>query len=71
MYDAVWMHGCAVVVCQGSASMISWAAGEDNYHRTQHIERRSHFTREASWSDSIIDVRYCPTVEMLADILRR
>lgn len=77
--EAVWLRKLlkalllddrAVVIYQDNTSAISWAAGADNFHRTKHIERRYHFTREA-WAEGIIEIRYCPTADMVADILTK
>ena len=70
LMKALLLDGRSVVLYQDNTSAISWAAGEDNFHRTKHIERRYHFTREA-WADGIIELRYCPTADMIADILTK
>jgi transposase InsO family protein len=46
-------------------------ATEDNYHaRTKHIDIRFHFIRQTI-SDKQIDIKYCPTEDMTADILTK
>ena len=46
-------------------------AKHDQFHaRTKHIDIRYHFIREAiTWN--IIEVRYCPTQHMIADIFTK
>ena len=39
-----------------------------SHNRTKHIEIKFHYVREAL-EDNIIDLIYCPTEEMTADIL--
>ena len=78
--EAVWLRklvACMllgknepVVVFQDNTSTIQWAAGTENFHRTKHIERKYNYSREA-WADGIIEIRYCPTAEMTADILTK
>ncbi len=64
------LDGSPVIVYQDNTSTIQWAAGSDNFHRTKHIARKYHFSREA-WIDGIIEIRFCPTEEMVADILTK
>jgi hypothetical protein len=46
-------------------------ATDDNYHaRTKHIDIRYHFIRQTV-SDQKINIKYCPTEEMTADILTK
>ena len=77
--EAVWLKRLmssllldnrAVVIYQDNTSTIHWAAGVDNFHRTKHIERKYNFSREA-WADGTVDIRFCPTVDMTADILTK
>jgi hypothetical protein len=78
--EAVWLRklmACMllgsrgpVVVFQDNTSTIQWAAGIENFHRTKHIERKYNYSREA-WADGIVEIRYCPTAEMTADILTK
>ena len=43
----------------------------DNYHaRTKHIDTRFHFIRQTV-ADGIINLLYCPTEDMLADMLTK
>ena len=65
-YGSLWR----VVVFQDNTSTIQWAAGIENFHRTKHIERKYNYSREA-WADGIVEIRYCPTAEMTADILTK
>ena len=52
---------------QGS---ISTAKNPVFHNRTKHIQIRNHFVREAV-ADNIIDIRYCSTRNMIADILTK
>ena len=46
-------------------------AKDDQFHaRTKHIDIRYHFIREAI-TQNIIEVRYCPTQHMIADIFTK
>jgi hypothetical protein len=46
-------------------------ATDDNYHaRTKHIDIRFHFIRQTI-SDGHVDIKYCPTQDMTADILTK
>ena len=38
--------------------------------RTKHIDIRYHYIREAV-NDGIIEVKYCPTKQMIADVLTK
>ena len=40
------------------------------HSRTKHIDIRHHFIREAI-QDGVIDLRFCPTNEMIADVLTK
>jgi len=70
LVKAMLLDGSPVIVYQDNTSTIQWAAGSDNFHRTKHIARKYHFSREA-WIDGIIEIRFCPTEEMVADILTK
>ena len=39
-------------------------------YRTKHIDIRYHYIREAL-RDGVVDLRFCPTSEMLADLLTK
>lgn len=46
-------------------------ASDDNYHaRTKHIDIRYHFIRKCI-ADKFINIKYCPTDDMTADILTK
>jgi hypothetical protein len=46
-------------------------ATDDNYHaRTKHIDIRFHFIRQTI-SDGHVDIKFCPTQDMTADILTK
>jgi hypothetical protein len=58
------------VLYQDNTSTIHWALGLDNFHNTKHVDRKYHYIREL-WATRIIDIRYCPTKSMIADILTK
>ena len=58
------------VLYQDNTSTIHWALGLDNFHKTKHVDRKYHYIREL-WATRIIDIRYCPTKSMIADILTK
>ena len=41
-----------------------------NHARTKHIDIRYHYVREAV-EDHVIDLEYCPTKKMIADLLTK
>ena len=60
---------CTTLYCDNQAALR--LATDDNYHaRTKHIDIRYHFIRQTI-SDKQIDIKYCPTEEMTADILTK
>jgi hypothetical protein len=58
------------VLYQDNTSTIHWALGLDNFHKTKHVERKYHYIREV-WAARIVDIRYCPTKSMIADVLTK
>ena len=57
------------LLCDNQAALC--LATDDNYHaRTKHIDIRFHFIRKTI-SDGHINMKYCPTDEMTADILTK
>ena len=58
-----------VLYCDNQSAIA--VAKNDQYHaRTKHIDIRYHFIRE-SISREIIEIRYCPTENMVADIFTK
>ncbi len=49
---------------------IAIARNPVSHTRTKHIDIRYHFIREAL-QDDVIDLRFCPTSEMVADVLTK
>ena len=70
LVKAMLLDSSPIIVYQDNTSTIQWAAGADNFHRTKHIERKYHFSREA-WVNGVIEIRFCPTALMIADILTK
>ena len=60
----------STIVYQDNTSTIQWAAGQENFHKTKHVDRKYHYIREL-WADRLIEIRYCPTKAMAADILTK
>ena len=58
-----------VLYCDNQSAIA--VAKKDQYHvRTKHIDIRYHFIRK-SISREIIEIRYCPTENMVADIFTK
>ena len=49
---------------------ISIAKNPVNHGRTKHIDIQYHYIREAVL-EGIVDIKYCPTSEMIADIFTK
>jgi hypothetical protein len=60
----------AVEIMEDNQSCQALANAKDNMPKAKHIELRYHFSREAI-SSGEIKLRYCPTKEMLADMLTK
>lgn len=58
------------VIYEDNQGTIALAKNPVSHSRTKHIDIRHHFIREATESEIII-VEYCPTKEMLADMLTK
>ena len=57
-------------IWEDNQGAISTAKNPVFHNRTKHIQIRYHFVREAV-ADNIIDIRYCSTRDMIADILTK
>jgi hypothetical protein len=58
-----------VIYCDNQSTIA--ITKNDKYHtRTKHIDLRYHFIREI-YTRKIIDIQYCPTENMTADILTK
>ena len=59
----------ATVVYEDNQSCIEWT--KDTYsRRTRHIDIKYHYTRSLT-KNNVIHLEYCPTTEMVADILTK
>ena len=58
------------VYVKSSDPMVIIAVYVDDLPRTKHIDIRYHYIREAL-RDGVVDLRFCPTSEMLADLLTK
>ena len=59
-----------ITVFEDNQSCISLAKNPTFHARTKHIDIRHHFVREAV-ENELIELVYCPTEEMIADILTK
>jgi hypothetical protein len=78
--ECIWLHRLigelfpsiiskTTLLCDNQAALT--LATDDNYHaRTKHIDLRYHFIREVI-AGGAIDIVYCPTDDMTADILTK
>lgn len=62
-------QGC-VTVMEDNQGAIALAKNPVAHARTKHIDIRYHYIREALQS-GLIDLQYCPTSEMNADLLTK
>lgn len=58
------------VLFEDNKSCLDFVALDQHKKRTKHIDTRYHYTRELS-SSGVIELRYCPSEEMVADILTK
>ena len=56
------------VSCEDNQSTICIAQNPQHHNKTKHIDIKYHYVREKVL-DTTIELRYCPTSDMLADIL--
>ena len=59
-----------VIIYEDNQSCINSIINAKYSNRTKHVDTKYHFARDLQ-SKGIIDVRYCPTEHMLADILTK
>ena len=59
-----------IVIKEDNQGAIALARNPIAHSRTKHIDIRFHFIREAQ-EEGIIDTVYCPTSEMVADLLTK
>lgn len=60
----------AVTIFEDNQGAIALAKNPEFHKRTKHIDIRYHFVREKV-EDGQVDLNYCPTQEMLADIMTK
>ena len=70
LIDYMYLPTGPVIIYQDNLAAIHWAAGQDNFQASKHVDRKLHYTRDL-WSSGVIDIRYCPTSTMIADILTK
>lgn len=58
------------VVKQDNTAAIAWAGGHSAHQRSKHIDVRHYFVRDKV-EDGSIRLEYCPTKEMLADLMTK
>ena len=68
--DLTAIQGQATVLMEDNQGAICIAKNPVSHSRTKHIDVRYHYVREAV-NDDIINLQYCPTQEMVADILTK
>jgi len=78
--EAIWLRqlmadvGCvqdeATTIMCDNQGCIALAKNPKHHSRTKHIDVQHHFIREKI-EDEIIDLRYCPTEHMVADVLTK
>jgi hypothetical protein len=59
-----------IVIFEDNQSCIAFTKDPKNHSRAKHIDTKLHFVREQIVLNSV-DVRYCPTKLMLADVLTK
>ena len=60
----------ATIVYEDNQAAISIAQNPQHHSKTKHIDIKHHFVREKV-ADNIIQLKYCPFNEMLADLLTK
>ena len=58
------------VVYEDNQSTIAFALFRIIHPRMKHVDVKLYYVREAV-KDGVVDVRYCPTSEMVADIITK
>ena len=58
------------VILEDNQSAICIAQNPQYHSKTKHIDIKYHYVREKV-SDSTVELRYCPTSEMIADVLTK
>ena len=60
----------SLIIMEDNQGAIALANNPIGHSRTKHIDIRFHFIRE-SHEKGLINLKYCPTKEMLADLLTK
>lgn len=60
----------SIVIKEDNQGAIALSRNPTAHSRTKHIDIRFHFIRKAH-EDGIVDITYCPTSEMVADLLTK
>jgi hypothetical protein len=78
--EVIWLKGhmeffgipilSPITIFEDNQSAIAMAKNPVFHQRTKHIDTRYHFIRDLI-SNNLIQIKYCPTEEMIADILTK
>jgi hypothetical protein len=70
MADVGCVQGEATIIMCDNQGCIALAKNPKHHSRTKHIDVQHHFIREKI-EDGVIELRYCPTEHMVADVLTK
>ena len=70
MYDLGANQDAPTVISEDNIGAIKLSANPIGHARAKHIDLRHHFIRDAI-ANNVIKVEYCPTSDMVADILTK
>ena len=70
LFTDLQIHTKPIVIKEDSQGAIALARNPIAHSRTKHIDIRFHFIRKAH-EEGIIDIVYCPTSEMVTDLLTK
>lgn len=68
--DFTMIQSCPTVIHEDNQGSITIAKNPVNHSRTKHIDIKYHFIRECV-KIGLIELEYCPTEEMLADVFNK
>ena len=60
----------AIVIFEDNQSAIAMTKNPQFHGRSKHIEIKYHFVRDKV-AEGIVEIQYCPTTEMIADMLTK
>ena len=69
-YLPIYRYQQPIVIKEDNQGAIALARNPIAHSRTKHIDIRFHFIRKAQ-EEGVIDIVYCPTSEMVADLLTK